>query len=134
MNSTGSTLAKVGIVLCVLTALLAMSWLSPSTSPTSFAAGFTPSIEPTKKPTNPPQPTSKPPSDHPLAAIRGTVVDLCTGQPARGVQVSINGVIVTTDGQGTYSLTSLPAGQYTVTVVVDSSWQPSSRTCSSQNR
>ena len=61
-------------------------------------------------------------------AIRGRVTDLCTGEPARGVQVSINGVVVTTDSQGDYSLTGQQPGTYVVTVLVDNAWQPSSQT------
>jgi hypothetical protein len=68
------------------------------------------------------------PKPCPPSAIRGTVTDLCYGQPARGVKVSINGAVVTTDSFGTYSITGLPPGEYHVTVLVDPAWQPSSET------
>ena len=128
-----STWVRIGLVGCALVALLAMSWLSPSTSAPSLAAGFTPSPE---RPTPPPQPTApekkeekkEKPKPCPPSAIRGTVTDLCYGQPARGVKVSINGAVVTTDSFGTYSITGLPPGEDQVTVLVDPAWQPSSET------
>ena len=131
-----STWIRIGLVGCALVALLAMSWLSPSTPAPSLAAGFTPSPE---RPTPPPQPPATPeekekgkekekPKPCPPSAIRGTVTDLCYGQPARGVKVSINGAVVTTDSFGTYSITGLPPGEYHVTVLVDPAWQPSSET------
>jgi len=111
-----------------------MSWLSPATPAPSLAAGFTPSAPPT----SPPQPTATPekekekekekPKPCPPSTIRGTVIDLCYGEPARGVKVSINGAVVTTDSFGTYSITGLPPGEYHVTVLVDPAWQPSSET------
>jgi hypothetical protein len=52
--------------------------------------------------------------DGPTGEIRGVVTDLTTGQPAGGVEVSVNGGIVRTDGQGKYSVTGLAAGNYTV--------------------
>ncbi|MGQ9786532.1 MAG: carboxypeptidase-like regulatory domain-containing protein [Anaerolineae bacterium] len=125
-----SILIRIGLVGCALIALLMMSWLSPATSTSSLAAGFTPS----PPPTSPPQPTSTPeeerekPKPCPPSAIRGTVTDLCRGEPARGVKVSINGAVVTTDSFGTYSITGLPPGEYYVTVLVDPAWQPSSET------
>ena len=127
-----SILTQIGLVSCVLIALLVMSWLSPAKPAPSLAAGFTPSVEPTR----PPQPTTPPekekekekPKPCPPSAIRGTVTDLCYGEPARGVKVSINGAVVTTDSFGTYSITGLPPGEYHVTVLVDPAWQPSSET------
>ncbi|PWH20690.1 MAG: hypothetical protein DDG58_01470 [Ardenticatenia bacterium] len=127
-----STLIRAGLVGCALIALLVLSWLSPSMPAPSLAAGFTPSPE---QPTPPPRPTTPPeekekekPQPCPPSAIRGTVTDLCYGEPARGVQVSINGAVVTTDSFGTYSITGLPPGEYHVTVLVDPAWQPSSET------
>ncbi len=131
MHRTGRfALIRIGLVGCALVMLLVMSLLSPSTPAPSLAAGFTPSVEPTR----PPQPTATPeekkekPQPCPPSAIRGTVTDLCYGEPARGVKVSINGAVVTTDSFGTYSITGLPPGEYHVTVLVDPAWQPSSET------
>jgi hypothetical protein len=39
---------------------------------------------------------------------------LSTGQPAAGVQISVNGRIVWSDAAGSYSITGLPAGEYSV--------------------
>lgn len=133
-QSKPSILTQIGLLSCVLVTLLVLSWFVPSTPAPSLAAGFTPSSEPTR----PPQPTTPPeekeekkkekPQSCPPSAIRGAVVDLCYGEPARGVKVAINGAVVTTDSFGTYSITGLPPGEYQVTVLVDSAWQPSSQT------
>lgn len=48
------------------------------------------------------------------SAIFGTVTDLSSGQPAAGVEVSVSGAIVRTDIDGSYAITGLPAGSYTV--------------------
>ncbi|GAB4427615.1 MAG: hypothetical protein Kow0031_07690 [Anaerolineae bacterium] len=42
------------------------------------------------------------------------VTNLDTGQPAGGIDVSVNGSIVRTDSQGRYSITGLNGGNYTV--------------------
>lgn len=48
-------------------------------------------------------------------AIYGTITDLSTNLPGAGIEISINGQIVRTDGAGRYSITGLHAGNYTVT-------------------
>jgi hypothetical protein len=53
-------------------------------------------------------------SSGPTSAIVGTVTDLSTGQPGAGIEVSVNGQIVRTDTDGSYSITGLTAGGYTV--------------------
>ena len=142
MRNKGSMLTKFGIGMGVAAALTVVSVLAPAAPTPTIAAGFTPPepppppptqpppAPPTQPPPPPPQPTEKPaPSpDDCLVAIRGKVTDLCYGEPARGVQVSINGVVVTTDSQGDYSLAGQPPGTYVVTVLVDNAWQPSSQT------
>lgn len=131
MDKKWSMATKAGVVMGVVAALTAVSMLAPAAPTPLIAAGFTPTDKPTDRPTD--QPTERP-TDRPdrpddcLVAIRGRVTDLCTGEPARSVPVSINGVIVNTDGQGDYSLTGLQPGEYVVTVLVDAAWQPSSQT------
>ncbi len=46
--------------------------------------------------------------------IRGVVTNLTTGQPAGGIEVSVNGAIVRTDASGKWSITGLAPGSYTV--------------------
>lgn len=48
------------------------------------------------------------------SSIIGTVADINTGLPAAGVEVSVSGQIVRTDTDGSYSITGLAAGEYTV--------------------
>nr|HMQ56720.1 carboxypeptidase regulatory-like domain-containing protein [Anaerolineae bacterium] len=43
----------------------------------------------------------------------GVVTDLSTGRPGAGLEVSLNGQIVRTDTDGSYSITGLAAGTYT---------------------
>jgi hypothetical protein len=50
-------------------------------------------------------------------AIVGTVTDLSTGQPGEGIEVSVSGFPpVRSDSQGHYSVTGLPAAEYTVSL------------------
>jgi hypothetical protein len=59
-------------------------------------------------------------------AIVGTVTDLSSGGPAAGVLVSVSGYPpVTTDKDGRYSVSNLPAGQYTVALVLSGQGQAS---------
>ncbi|MBI1876948.1 MAG: carboxypeptidase regulatory-like domain-containing protein [Chloroflexi bacterium] len=53
-------------------------------------------------------------SSGPTGAILGTVTDLSSGQPGAAIEVSVSGAIVRTDTDGSYSITGLPAGAYTV--------------------
>jgi hypothetical protein len=48
------------------------------------------------------------------SAILGKLTDLTTNQPGAGLEVSVSGAIVRTDTDGSYSITGLHAGQYTV--------------------
>ncbi len=46
--------------------------------------------------------------------IRGVVTDLTTGQPAGGVEVSVNGMVIRTDAVGKYQITGLGPDTYSV--------------------
>jgi hypothetical protein len=52
------------------------------------------------------------------SSIRGTLIDLSTDQPGAGIEIAVNGSIVRTDTDGSYSITGLSAGSYTVTPVL----------------
>ncbi len=54
----------------------------------------------------------------------GAVTDLSTGQAGAGLVVEINGAVVRTDGSGRFSLTGLPAGEYTLRLVLPGGLQP----------
>jgi len=59
-------------------------------------------------------------------AIVGTVTDLSSGGPAAGVLVSVSGYPpVSTDKDGRYSVSNLPAGQYTVALALSGQGQAS---------
>ena len=113
----------------IFTLLLALAWSSVPAFPVS--AGFTPTPEPTTAPTPVPTPGPDPdPTDTPcLGHIRGTVTDLCTGEPGRGVDVSINGAIVTTDSNGVFSLSGVNPGEYFLSLpTIPQEWAPTSET------
>lgn len=48
------------------------------------------------------------------SAIYGTLLDLSTNQPGTGIDISVNGSIVRTDSDGSFSITGLSAGEYYV--------------------
>jgi hypothetical protein len=52
------------------------------------------------------------------------VVDLCTGQPGAGIQILINGEIITTDGRGHYSITGRRPGQYDIALQLPGELRP----------
>jgi hypothetical protein len=65
-------------------------------------------------------------SDAGQGAIVGTVTDLSSGGPAAGVLVSVSGYPpVSTDKDGRYSVSDLPAGQYTVALALSGQGQAS---------
>ena len=110
----------------VFTLLLALAWSSVPAFPVS--AGFTPTPE-KPDPTPGPGPTKEKPDTPCLGDIRGTVTDLCTGEPGRGVDVAIDGAVVSTDSNGVFSLTGVKPGEYFVSLpTIPQEWDPSSET------
>jgi hypothetical protein len=62
--------------------------------------------------------------DKPHSDLWGTVIDLSTGRAGQGLTVVINGAVVRTDGEGRFSLTGLPAGQYIIRLELPGGWTP----------
>jgi hypothetical protein len=52
------------------------------------------------------------------SSIRGVLTDASTGQPGAGIEISVSGAIVRTDTDGSYSITGLSSGEYTVSPVL----------------
>jgi hypothetical protein len=52
------------------------------------------------------------------SSIRGVLTDASTGQPGSGIEISVSGAIVRTDTDGSYSITGLSSGEYTVSPVL----------------
>lgn len=80
-----------------------------------------PPPRPTLEPTATPVPTSKPsdetpptPTPVPTGRIIGTVIDLSSGAPARGIKVRVGDSTVVTDRNGNYERSGLTAGAYVV--------------------
>jgi pectin methylesterase-like acyl-CoA thioesterase len=120
MPRTPCVAKKLMFIAACLSLLALVSLALPPWSVAPVAAGFTPTPEPPPAPTEPPPaPAPNPKPDTPcLAEIRGVVTDICNGQPGQGIQVGINGSIVTTDSQGSYSLSGVEPGTYVITVGV----------------
>lgn len=77
-----------------------------------------PQAQPSPRPTINPTPmletpVTEGPAEGETGRITGTIIDLSTGAPARGVTVEIGGVTVVSDANGNYD-TWLLAGSYTV--------------------
>jgi hypothetical protein len=77
-------------------------------SPVRMAPSPRPALAPTSKPTGGYVPTGH---------ITGTVIDLTTGAPVAGVDVSVGGVVVKSDPNGNYDRW-VPVGSYTVTLAL----------------
>jgi hypothetical protein len=128
-RTSGWWIVVVNVMIFAL--LLGLAWSSVPAFPVS--AGFTPTPEPTTPPVPTPVPTPGPdpdPTDTPcLGDIRGTVTDLCTGEPGRGVDVAIDGATVGTDSNGVFSLSGVNPGEYFVWLPkIPPEWNPSSET------
>ncbi len=86
-----------------------------------------PMLQPSPRPPLPEDRDRPDPTPVPPGAITGTVIDLTTGAPASGVDVNIEGVIVTTDSNGNYERNNLPVGVYTVNLELGGRGVPAQR-------
>lgn len=86
-----------------------------------------PMLQPSPRPPLPEDRGGSDPTPVPPGAITGTVIDLTTGAPASGVNVNVEGVIVTTDSNGNYERNNLPVGTYTVNLELDGRGVPAQR-------
>lgn len=97
----------LGVAIIGFIALIFLSW-----TPMIIPSEASPPLNPSPRP-----PVHSKESDghdsSQTSSIFGTVTDLSTGQPGAGLEVSINGQIVRTDTDGSYSITGLSAGMYT---------------------
>lgn len=100
----------------------------PSGASLAFAQDLPP--RPTLEATTAPQPTqtSEPKKNEkhksrtpvPTGRITGTIIDLVSGAPTSGIGVLVGNVLVYSDANGNYERVSLPAGTYTVTLMLPS--------------
>lgn len=78
-----------------------------------------PTLEPTAVPTSIPREEEDDlPTPESSGRIIGTVIDQTTGAPAPAIAVQVGDAIVTSDANGNYQRVELPAGQYTVALVL----------------
>jgi LPXTG-motif cell wall-anchored protein len=102
--------------LCLL--LVGLSAWSGSAISTAHAQ-TQPPPRPTLTPVSTPKPSSNNHSSAPATGrITGTVIDLTTGAPAPGVAVKVGDTTVTTDANGNYDRSGLPAGNYSVALAL----------------
>lgn len=104
--------------------LLAGLLLLPGSGAPVASAQPLPQQRPTLTPV-PPTPTRRPAGDSdptPAATgrITGTVIDLTSSAPAPGIAVQVGDALVTTDANGNYDRSGLPAGSYRVALVLAS--------------
>ncbi|RME98818.1 MAG: carboxypeptidase regulatory-like domain-containing protein [Chloroflexi bacterium] len=120
-SSTTNNLLKIGAIACTVTGLLLLSLLI---LPVSLAS-------PDEFPL--PAPSPRPPltdgnggdgGGNSGSAIFGTVTDLSRDAAGAAIEVSVNGAIVRTDTDGTYSITGLNAGDYIVLLELHGQGQP----------
>ncbi|HEY0738770.1 MAG TPA: carboxypeptidase-like regulatory domain-containing protein [Herpetosiphonaceae bacterium] len=91
--------------------------IEPTVTPTPTSVPVsTPTA--TTVPTAPPKDDEPDPTDTPAGRIIGTVIDLTTNAPARGITVAIGDATVTTDANGNYQSAELAAGSYRVALVL----------------
>jgi hypothetical protein len=74
-----------------------------------------PTTIPTPAPTSPPDDPEEPTEP---GRITGTVIDLTTGAPAPGIAVTVGDATVTSDANGNYDRSGLPAGVYRVALAL----------------
>jgi hypothetical protein len=134
MHKTVSSSSKVVLFIGSIIVLVVIGSIWMAVLPTPVSAGFTPT--PTSRPSDGGGGGGDDGDDGGRGdpcrqdAIYGRVTDLCLGEPARGVDISINGSLVRTDGDGRFSLTGITPGDYTITIQVAGEWQPDSTTVS----
>ncbi len=115
----------VSFVCMVAGALIIALGMNLAPSPMPAAAG--PMLQPSPRPPLPEDRGGSNPTPVPPGAITGTVIDLTTGAPASGVDVNVEGVIVTTDSNGNYERNNLPVGTYTVNLELGNRGVPAQR-------
>lgn len=116
-DTRARALLGAGLSMLLIGLLLALSQGAPVAS-----AQPQPQQRPTLTPL-PPTPTRRPAGERdatPAAAgrITGTVIDLSSGAPAPGVAVQVGEAVVTTDANGNYDRSGLPAGSYQVALAL----------------
>lgn len=66
-------------------------------------------------------PTAAPPSPTPAGSVEGTVMNLCTGEPAPNIEVRVGDRIIRTDRNGNYERVGLEPGNYIVALLLEAS-------------
>jgi|GEM_PF-6655931 len=116
-----SKIIKIGAVIGVICGLFL---LIPVILPVSQAApGDFPLPAPSPRPTLSDE-VEKDSGGGGGSVIYGTVTDLSRQQPGAAVEVSVNGGIVRTDTDGSYSITGLSSGDYTVVLELNGQGTP----------
>jgi Carboxypeptidase regulatory-like domain len=102
------SLLSAGMLLC----MLALGSMLVSTSAQAQSLPDRPTLTPRS------EDRSTRPTTVPSGRITGTVIDATTGAPASNIAVMVGDVTVTSDANGNYDRSSLPAGSYPVALVL----------------
>lgn len=116
-----SNLLRIGALICMISGSLLLSLLILPISQAS--PGALPPAAPSPRPPVT-EGSDNGDSGSPGSAIYGKVTDLSRQQPGAAVEVIVNGAIVRTDTDGSYSITGLNAGDYTVSIDLHGQGEP----------
>ncbi|MCG3211068.1 MAG: hypothetical protein FOGNACKC_04705 [Anaerolineae bacterium] len=119
-NFNSIQILKIGAIVGAITGVIILSLVILPIS--QAAPGAFPQAAPSPRP--PLKEDSSGGSSGPSSAIYGTVTDLSRQQPGAAIEVTVNGAIVRTDTDGSYSITGLKAGDYTVSLNLNGQGQP----------
>jgi LPXTG-motif cell wall-anchored protein len=111
---------KIGRILVVCGVLMVTFGVSvlPAQGAETTQSAQQPLLAPSPRPTlGPTRPRGDSHAGTAAGRITGTIIDLTTGAPTPGVQVSVGGTIVTSDANGNYDLW-VPVGAYNITLVL----------------
>lgn len=124
------TILKIarGLLISAVVSVIVLGVLLPFAVNQSQLISAAPPLQATVPPpgpggdTGPSDDTEKPKdsSTGPTGAIRGRLIDLSTGQPGAGITIRFNGEPITTDSDGSFSITGRAAGVYRVDIALPS--------------
>jgi hypothetical protein len=116
-----SNLLRIGALICMISGSLLLSLLILPVSQAS--PGALPPAAPSPRPPVT-EGSDKGDSGSPGSAIYGKVTDLSRQQPGQAIEIVVNGAIVRTDTDGSYSVTGLNAGDYTIALELHGQGEP----------
>ncbi len=121
-NVNSIQILKIGAIVGAITGVIILSLVILPIS--QAAPGAFPQAAPSPRPPLKEDTSDGGSSGGPSSAIYGTVTDLSRQQPGAAIEVTVNGAIVRTDTDGSYSITGLKAGDYAISLNLNGQGQP----------